>query len=80
MLTIWETFICIHDHHPELLPDPVHLLLVGKFKTLNTSVLINLYPLNLVLEGVSIENEGKGLYPTTYNGSTVCSFKDAKQY
>ena len=51
MLTIWETFIRIHDHHPELLPDPVHLLLLGKFKTVNKSVLINLYPLNLVLEG-----------------------------
>ena len=34
MLTMWETFIRIHDHQPEHLPEPVRLLFLGKLKTL----------------------------------------------
>ena len=40
MLTILETLSQIHDHHTELLLEPVHLLLLGNSKTLNTSMSI----------------------------------------
>ena len=30
MHTTWETWNCIHDHNFELLPEPVHLLLLGQ--------------------------------------------------
>ena len=42
MITIRETLNQINDHRPELLPEPVHLLLLEKFKTLNTSVVVNM--------------------------------------
>ena len=32
----------LHDHHQGLLLEPVHLLLLGKFKPLKTSFLVNM--------------------------------------
>ena len=32
----------LHDHHQGLLLEPVHLLLMGKFKPLKTSFLVNM--------------------------------------